>query len=359
MDAEKMDVRIIVAAAVALAVALVYLTGDKAMVKDELADKDAAGLRKATFAGGCFWCMEPPFRALEGVVDVMPGYAGGDEADPTYEEVSSGATGHVEAVQVTYDSARIGYDRLLEVFWSQIDPTDDGGQFADRGSQYRTAVFYHDDAQRNAAEASRKALKDCGRYGKPIATAILPYRNFYPAEEHHRNYAEKNPLRYGSYKELSGRAPYIRETRGEASAPACRAKPTLTAEQEMVAYGGGTEPPFQNEYWDEHREGIYVDAVNGEPLFSSRDKFDSGTGWPSFTKPIDPASVVEKADVGLGMVRTEVRSNASGIHLGHVFDDGPGPAGRRYCMNSASLRFIPKDDLAKEGYGEYEKLFSA
>ncbi|WFN33838.1 peptide-methionine (S)-S-oxide reductase MsrA [Methanogenium sp. S4BF] len=169
-------------------------------------------LKKATFAGGCFWCMQLPFEEVEGVVSAVAGYAGGTKKNPTYEEVSSGTTGHLEAVQVTYDPALVSYERLLDVFWTQIDPTDDAGQFADKGSQYRTAVFFHDEEQKRAAEASKKALDDSGKFAKPVATEILAYSAFYPAEEYHQNYAQKNPREYGLYKTYSGRESFIERT---------------------------------------------------------------------------------------------------------------------------------------------------
>lgn len=171
-------------------------------------------LKRATFAGGCFWCLQPPFRMMTGVVSVVSGYAGGTKENPTYEEVSSGTTGHVEAVQVTYDPDEVSYDDLLGVFWRQIDPTDEGGQFADRGPQYRTAIFYHDEEQRELAEASRKGLADSGKFARPVVTGIRPYTNFYPAGEYHQEYDRKNPARYSQYKKYSGRGPFIDRTWG-------------------------------------------------------------------------------------------------------------------------------------------------
>jgi len=298
----------------------------------------------ATFAGGCFWCMVQPFAKLPGVKEVVAGYTGGHVERPTYEQVCSGRTGHYEAVQVIYDPSKVTYEKLLDTFWSQIDPTDPSGQFADKGPQYRTAIFYHDEEQKRAAEESKAALDKSGKYDKPVVTQILPATVFYPAEEYHQDYYKKNPEHYKRYKIGSGREAFIR-------------KHTLTPEQYRVTQKNATEPPFRNAYWDHKAPGIYVDVVSGEPLFSSLDKFDSGCGWPSFTKPIEEDNVVERRDLSHGMVRTEVRSKSADSHLGHVFDDGPEPTGLRYCINSAALRFIPVDQLEKEGYGEYLYLF--
>lgn len=320
-------------------------------------------IKKATFAGGCFWCMVPPFDGLSGIIEVKSGYTGGYTENPTYSEVSSGATGHYEAIQVCYDSSKISYKQLLDIFWRQIDPTDSGGQFYDRGQQYQTAIFYHNKEQKALAEQSKNEIEDSAWFAEPIATKIQEASEFYPAEEYHQDYHKKNSEHYHKYKAGSGRESFIKNTWASKKAKIAdmnnieETKKTLSPLQYKVTQEKGTEMPFQNEYWNNKKDGVYVDIVSGKPLFSSQDKFDSGTGWPSFTKPINEESILENTDTNHGMTRTEVRSQDSGSHLGHVFDDGPGPDGLRFCINSAALKFIPVEDLVKEGYGEYLKSF--
>ena len=360
----------------------------QAIAAENAGDGSETGI--ATLAGGCFWCVESTFEKLEGVTEAVSGYAGGTTENPTYYDVGSGKTGHTEVVQIHYDPEVISYPELLNWFWREIDPTDPDGQFVDRGSMYRPAVFYHDEQQKDWLEESLSELEASGRYAKPLAVEVLPYTKFWEAEAYHQDYYQKSALRYKIYRHGSGRDQFLKKTWGDDLKAAYVPKGGSGKEQQsgqMASDGGsakkvgfskpsdaelramltplqykvtqheGTERPWQNEYWDHKADGIYVDITSGEPLFSSTDKYDSKTGWPSFIRPIDDNYIVEELDLKLGLPRTEVRSRYGDAHLGHVFKDGPDPTGLRYCINPASLRFIPKEELADAGYEEYLSLF--
>jgi len=324
----------------------------------------------AILAGGCFWCMEADFEQAPGVLDVVSGYTGGKYENPTYDDYSS--KGHIEAVRVTYDPAVINYAQLLEYFWIHIDPTDDLGQFCDRGYEYSSVIFYLDDRQKKLAKKSRQQLEQSGVFNKQVKTNIFKAGKFYPAEQKHQDYYKHNPYSYRFYRYICRRDHRLDELWGDVAFPISSqiesvkfSKPSdteikkqLTPLQYKVTQHDGTEAPFHNEYWDNKREGIYVDIVSGEPLFSSLDKYKSGTGWPSFIRPLEPDNIVTREDNSWFAERIEVRSKYADSHLGHVFNDGPQPTGLRYCMNSAAMRFIAREDLAKEGYASYLELFN-
>lgn len=332
-------------------------------------EKDQMENRKEIyFAGGCFWGTEHFLKQVRGVESTEVGYANGMVRNPTYEQVCSGKTGAAETVKVSYDPALVSLDVLLNLFFKTIDPTSLNRQGNDRGTQYRTGVYYTDPTDRPLIEAAIGRLAK--QYSQPLVVEVKPLSNFYPAETYHQDYLDKHP---GGYCHISpelfelarqaNAAPVRSDRDTVASVPVYRKlddavlRSKLTAEQYAVTQKNATEPAFRNEYWNEHREGIYVDITTGEPLFVSTDKFDSGCGWPSFSKPIDKSLIRETPDTSHGMRRVEVRSKTGDAHLGHVFTDGPADkGGLRYCINSASLRFIPKDKMQQEGYGAYLPL---
>jgi len=315
----------------------------------------------AIFAGGCFWCTESDFSKLDGVVEELSGYSGGEEENPTYETVSSHETHHHEVVKVYYDSSKVSYEKLVKYHLRHIDPTDGGGQFYDRGDQYIPVIFYDSSEEKMIAQEKIDELSSSKIFDKPIQVALKSRMKFYTAEEYHQNYAEKNEGRYCNYRDGSGRDTFLKKYWGEKEwvdgvknpiyiKPSDeKLKEMLTPLQYEVTQHEATERAFENEYWDNHEDGVYVDVVSGEPLFDSRDKYDSGTGWPSFTKPINQDAVEENTDWKLFYSRTEVKSKNAKSHLGHKFNDGPkDKGGNRYCLNSASLKFIPRDEFEKE-----------
>jgi len=304
-------------------------------------------------AGGCFWGTEKYLGSIPGVLHTEVGYANGNTENPTYQEVCYNNTGHAETVKVEYDNEKVGLEHILNLYYDSIDPLSFERQGFDIGPQYRTGIYFTNEDDEDIVNASINELQK--RYKRKIEIEVKPLSNYYKAEDYHQKYLNKNP---GGYCHI-GISKFEKAKKAVDKSKKYAKKPLdkLSRMQFEVTQNNATEPPFINEYFDEFSEGIYVDITTGEPLFTSKDKFESGCGWPSFSKPVDPDSVADFVDRSHGMVRTEVRSKLGDIHLGHVFNDGPeDKGGLRYCINSASLRFIPKEEMEQEGYGEYLSL---
>lgn len=324
-----------------------------------------AGPREIYFAGGCFWGVEEYFSRIPGVLDVSAGYANGATPNPRYEEVCSGRTGHAESVRVLYDPAIVELATLARRFFAVIDPFSVNRQGNDVGSQYRSGIYYTREEDKGVLAAVMAGVER--EYGRPTAVELLPLQNYYPAEDHHQDYLRKNPGGYCHINFDSLKEPLPPPPKRSSLDPGGYARPSeaalrekLTPEEYAVTQKGATERAFSGKFWDHKERGIYVDAATGEPLFSSSDKFDSGCGWPSFTRPLDEKVVSEHADNSHGMRRIEVRSRAGGSHLGHVFADGPtDKGGLRYCINSAAVRFIPYEEMDARGYGDLKHLVHA
>ena len=316
---------------------------------------DENKLQTIWLAGGCFWGVEAYFARIYGVADTSVGYANGKTEHPSYHDIAQ--TGHVETVQVRFDPARLSLAQLLGFYFKIIDPTSRNRQGNDVGTQYRTGIYYQNAEHLEIIQAVIE--QEQKKVAKPILTEVKQLEHYFLAEDYHQEYLEKNPNGYChiDFSSLPKTTPMQAEATTFHKPSQAEIQQSLTDLQYQVTQQNATEQPFSHPYWNSTARGIYVDIVSGEPLFVSDDKFDSGCGWPSFSRPIDEKSIIEKRDTSHFRLRTEVRSKLGDSHLGHVFDDGPKESGGlRYCINGASLRFIPLEEMEAKGYGRYLPL---